>query len=640
MSKILIIEDDPVLLESLADFLLEEGMEVIQAQNGKKGAELAAKELPDLILCDIFMAGINGYETFEKIKQDISTSLIPFIFLSAKAEREDILYGMTIGADDYITKPVDFDELLKRITRRMEKTRETIRRSEIKYHAVFETAHDAILLLRLNDLTIMDANKAACDTLGHSKEEILKTPGRKFIKDVDLHEFITKQDARNWNFKEFKDIETTWIKKNDEQIQIQVSGKCVTLFGEKYLFMIAQDITERKNYEKELILAKEKAEESDRLKTSILSNISHELRTPLNGILGFSELLLEDLRETEFLSMVENIYLSGRRLMSTLNSIITLSQLQAGKVKMVLKEMDLVNTIEAVCLSYKDQIQEKKISLKKELPEGFVAYVDGHLFKQLFQQLFDNAVKFTPQGGITISARTVIQDQLQWQTVEVRDSGIGIEKKNLDMIFEEFRQASEGYDRKFQGSGLGLTISQKICDLMNGRITVESTPGIGTTMTIWLPVATAEKPKPVEPEETELPGHFIPEPQKRDIPLVLLVEDNMINRNLIELFLRPTYQMDHAYDGKTAVRMATQTKYDAVLMDIHLGSGIDGIEATKRIKRIPGYEKTPIIAVTGYTMIGDREKILAEGCTHYIAKPFEKATFLSIIKEAIFGPEK
>lgn len=640
ISKILIIEDDPILLESLADFLVEEGMEVIQAPNGKQGAELAAKELPDLILCDIFMAGMNGYETFEKIKREIATSLIPFIFLSAKAEREDILYGMTIGADDYITKPVDFDELLKRITRRMEKTRETIRRSEIKYHAVFETAHEAILLLRLSDLCIMDANKAACDMLGHSKEEILKTSGRKFIKDVDLSEVIHKQDARNWNFEEFQDIETSWNKKNDEQIQIQVSGKCVMLFGEKYLFMIAQDITERKNHEKELILAKEKAEESDRLKTSILSNISHELRTPLNGILGFSELLLEDLRETEFLSMVENIYLSGRRLMSTLNSIITLSQLQAGKVKMVLKEVDLVNAIETICNSYEDQIQEKKISLKRELPEEFIAFADLPLFKQLFQQILDNAVKFTPQGEIVICVKTIKEDHLQWQTIEVRDSGIGIEKKNIEMIFEEFRQASEGYDRKFQGSGLGLTISRKICDLMNGRISIESTPGTGTICTIWLQATQPEKTKPIEPEETEQPMPFIPELQQREVPLVLLVEDNMINRNLIELFLKPTYRMDHAYDGKTAVEMATQTKYDAVLMDINLGSGIDGIEATKRIKLIPGYEKRPIIAVTGYTMIGDREKILAEGCTHYIAKPFEKAIFLSMIKEAIFGPEK
>jgi len=640
MSKILIIEDDPILIESLAEFLIEEGIEVVTAQSGKQGAELAAKELPDLILCDIFMPGMNGYETFEKIKSDIATSLIPFIFLSARAEREDILYGMTIGADDYITKPVDFDELLKRITRRMEKTRETIRRSEIKYHAVFETVHDAILLLRLSDLSIIDANQAACDMLGHLREELLKTPGRKFIKDVDLTKVIEHQNMKEWNFEEFQNLETTWTKKNDEKIQIQVNGKVIVLFGEKCLFMIAQDITERKYYEKELILAKEKAEESDRLKTSILSNISHELRTPLNGILGFSELLLEDLRETDYISMVENIHLSGKRLMLTLNSIIILSQLQAGKISLKLSQVNLASILDSVCDSYETQVQEKNISLKKSIGEECIAFADLQLFQQLFHQILDNAVKFTSQGGIEIAARTVIEEQLKWQTIEIRDTGIGIKKEHLELIFEEFRQVSEGYARKYQGSGLGLTVSRKICDLMNGRITVESTPGAGSTFTIWLPASETEVATPVVPKKTRPSSEVAPEKQKKEIPHLLLVEDNMINMNLIELFLRPTYRMDYAYDGKTAVQKATETTYDAILMDINLGSGMDGIEATKRIRRIKGYENTPVIAVTGYTMIGDREKILAEGCTHYIAKPFEKATFRAIVREAIFGPGK
>jgi len=205
------------------------------------------------------------------------------------------------------------------------------------------------------------------------------------------------------------------------------------------------------------------------------------------------------------------------------------------------------------------------------------------------------------------------------------------------MIFHEFRQASEGYARKFQGSGLGLTISKRICDMMKGKITVESTPDKGSTFTIWLPAPETEEQVSLQPEESDLALRFASTTSKREVPLVLLVEDNMINRNLIELFLRPTFRMDHALEGKTAVEMATDTKYDAILMDINLGSGMDGIEATKKIKMIPGYDETPIIAVTGYTMIGDREKLIAEGCTHYIAKPFEKAAFLTIVKEAIYG---
>ncbi|MFC2101704.1 response regulator [Bacteroidota bacterium] len=640
MSKILIIEDDPILAESLAEFLQEEGMEAMIAIDGKQGVELASKELPELILCDIFMPKMNGYEVFAKLKSDVSTSLIPFIFLTAKAEREDILYGMTLGADDYITKPIDFDELLPRITKRMAKTRETIRRSEIKYHAVFETAHDAILLIRLSDFCIVDANKAAEDMLGLSREEILETSGKRFIKETDLKELTSKKDSEYLDVIEFHDIESLWKRKDDKPIQIQVNGKLIDLLGENYIFMVARDITEKKNYEQQLILAKEKAEESDRLKTSILSNISHELRTPLNGILGFSELLQEDLKNTEYLPMVENIYLSGKRLMTTLNSIITLSQLQAGKVTIVFKHFDLVSALDNCCKSFEDAIIAKKITLTKEIPEEFIVYTDLQLFKQLFAQIFDNAIKFTNEGRITIRAKTVTEKNIQWQTIEIEDTGVGIDPKFFEIIFQEFRQVSEGYDRKFQGSGLGLTISKRICELMSGKISLASTPKKGTTFTIWLP---STKPEAKSLSEAELKDHSLTTPseeKKREQPLVLLVEDNQINRNLIELFLKPTYKMDHAYEGKTAVKMAQEIKYDAILMDINLGSGIDGIEATKKIKLIPGYETVPVIAVTGYTMIGDKEKLIAEGCTHYIAKPFEKAAFLSIIKEAIYGTEK
>ncbi len=639
MSKILIIEDDPILSESLADFLTEEGMDVVTADNGITGVEVAVKELPDLILCDIFMPRMNGYETFEKLKNNITTSLIPFIFITAKAEREDILYGMTLGADDYITKPVDFDVLLTRITKRMKKNQESIRRNEIKYHAIFETAHDAILLIRMADLCIIDANQSACTILGHSREDILESSGRKFIQGIELKTEIDDQNIRRLDLHAFDNIETVWETKDNKQIQVLVSGKMVNLFSENYLFMVAQDITGRKIYEDQLILAKEKAEESDRLKSSILSNISHELRTPLNGILGFSELLKDELKESEYFPMIDNIYISGKRLMTTLNSIITLSQLQAGKVTMVFKQINLTSLIEGICKLYEETLGEKNLSLKTELPAEIIVRSDIQLFKQLIKEIIDNAVKFTSQGGITIRSNLVTQDAMSWQTIEIEDTGVGIEQEFYEMIFQEFRQASEGYARKFQGSGLGLTISKRICELMNGKITVVSAPGKGSTFTIWLPAHKPENQISQQPEKRDLASKSSPRSKTREVPLVLLVEDNMINRNLIELFLKPTFRMDHAFEGKTAVKMAMETKYDAVLMDINLGSGMDGIEATKKIKAIPEYMETPIIAVTGYTMIGDREKLIAEGCTHYIAKPFEKSAFLAVVNEAIYRLE-
>jgi len=760
MNKILIIEDDKVLLDTLAEFLIAEGFEVIRSLDGEKGIHMAIRELPDLILCDIYMPGKDGYQVFEALKNEVTTSLIPFIFMTAKAEREDILLGMKMGADDYITKPFELSELLSRITNRMEKTRKTIRLSEMKYHAIFETAHDAILLVRLNDLKLIDVNLAACDLLGYNRTQLLETSGRPFLTSMDDRMTREEMLLNSWHLQSFRNIETSWKTADGQTITVEVSGKRLNILGEEVLFMMARDvsdvrekekalyeseernrnlvenigegigivdtrerftflnpaacqifglpykdmigkplpdflskealdlvqrettfrrsggrsiyelqitrpdgtnrwlmvtaspqfnmlgefrgtfgifrdITERKSYESQHIQAKEKAEESDRLKSTILSNISHELRTPLNGILGFSELLQEELKETEYLMMVENIHISGKRLMATLNAIITLSQLQAGKVTIVLKETNLIPAIHSVCKLFSTQLEEKQLTLDIQLESKVLVFTDQQLLKQLLHQLIDNSVKFTQTGGITISGTQVERNGRSWQTLSVSDTGIGIEPEDLEKIFVEFRQVSEGYDRKYQGTGLGLTICRKIAELLSGEITVESTPGSGTTFTLWLPQTPVEQvPEPVIREITipEEPKHVEDDQYK---PSLLLVEDNQVNKNLIELFVKPCYLLDHAFDGQTAVKMASEKRYDAILMDINLGSGIDGIQATRQIKDLPGYERTPVIAVTGYTMIGDREKLLTEGCTHYIAKPFEKSMFLEVIRQAI-----
>ncbi len=326
--------------------------------------------------------------------------------------------------------------------------------------------------------------------------------------------------------------------------------------------------------------------------------------------------------------------------MSTLDSIITLSQLQAGKVTILLKNTNLNAAIKNVYQAFKDKADEKTITLSMDILDDVTAYTDQLLFKQLLQRILDNAIKFTEKGKVVITSRMIMENDVKWQTIRIKDTGIGIDKDFFELIYHEFRQVSEGYNRKFQGSGLGLTISKKTCDLLKGKITLESEPGKGSAFTIWLPASKKAKTHKIKPEEIDT--ILAPAPIKKSIksPVILLVEDNLVNKNLIELFLKPHYKMDHAFDGDSAVSMAKKNRYDGILMDINLGAGMDGIQATRMIKAIPEYENIPIIAVTGYTMIGDREKLLAQGCTHYIGKPFEKANFQAIVRDAIFGKGK
>jgi len=220
--------------------------------------------------------------------------------------------------------------------------------------------------------------------------------------------------------------------------------------------------------------------------------------------------------------------------------------------------------------------------------------------------------------------------------ISISDTGIGVDKDYHELIFQEFRQVSEGFGRKYQGSGIGLTICKKIIDLLEGRITLESNPGKGSSFHIWLPYLSnaiaSGADIPVAPVATESKMA-----EKTELPWVLLVEDNLVNKELTEFFLRKVCRVDYAPDGVTAIEMVKTKKYHAILMDINLGYGINGIETTKEIKKIPGYNDIPVIAVTGYTMSGDKDMLIAQGCSHYLAKPFDQASILEVMKEVLAG---
>ncbi|RPI71352.1 MAG: response regulator, partial [Ignavibacteriales bacterium] len=215
------------------------------------------------------------------------------------------------------------------------------------------------------------------------------------------------------------------------------------------------------------------------------------------------------------------------------------------------------------------------------------------------------------------------------------DTGIGIPKNNLNIIFDPFRQLSEGLSRNFEGAGLGLTVAKKFVEMMNGSIEVESEFGKGSTFLIKFPIFRRTELQPLTMDAKNMKNN-ITEEHKEPQPLqILLVEDDQSNAGVIKFFLESTYAIDSVFRGEDAIEKAASKKYDAVLMDIDLGTGMSGLEAAKKIKKIAGYEGTPIIAVTALAMRGDKEKFLTEGCTHYISKPFKKEDLTRIIKEAI-----
>ncbi|MFH1295787.1 MAG: ATP-binding protein [Bacteroidota bacterium] len=403
--------------------------------------------------------------------------------------------------------------------------------------------------------------------------------------------------------------------------------------------MVLGAVIQKHQDQDELTIARLRAEESDRLKSSILANINHELRTPMTGILGFSEILCEQLGNAEARQMAENIQVSGRRLLSTLNSMIELSQFEAKKALFKLRETKLNELILLTCEPHLAGAKQKKLGFEIYMNESIFSYIDEKLFTQLLNHILENAVKFTHSGRIIVETCNEWEEGRPWSCIRITDTGPGIPAEFHELIFEEFRQVSEGYNRSFEGSGLGLTLAKKIVELMNGKLTLTSHKEKGSTFSIWLPssqLSTSEfqffVKEPVSfPETVECP---VPE-TKKDLPTVLIVEDNRLNSDLILIYLSAQYNCDVARDGESAVEMALNTKYDTILMDIHLGSGIDGMEATRRIRSLSGYQLTPIIAVTGYTMESDKEEIMDSGCSHYLPKPIDKTELSNLIASLV-----
>ncbi len=375
----------------------------------------------------------------------------------------------------------------------------------------------------------------------------------------------------------------------------------------------------------------------NRLKSVFLANMSHELRTPMVGILGFAQILKEQLSGTNNIEMAELLLKSGKRLLTTLESILEFSQLESKQVYINNVKISVAEKINSLVENFTDHLIEKKLSLKLDFKcKELNILADDRLFSQAINNIIDNAIKFTPKGGVCIETDKVMERNIIWGAIRVSDTGIGISREKQKVIFEDFRQASEGKSRNFEGNGLGLTVAKKIIEILNGYITVESEPGMGSQFTIYLPAIVPENNKTKEFFiSSNHNGNGKRNNDENHSPEILLVEDNEMNKEVVKIYLKNICKVDYAKDDKTAIQLSSQKHYSIVLMDINLGNGLSGIEVMRKIKEINGYKDIPFVALTGYAMHGDKEKLLDEGCSHYLAKPFMKKDLIELIENLL-----
>ncbi len=252
---------------------------------------------------------------------------------------------------------------------------------------------------------------------------------------------------------------------------------------------VDEDISEKKKAEIDLLTAKEKAEESDKLKSSLLSNMSHEFRTPLSGIMGLTQILMNEIADPSLSEMIKDIYVSGKRLMDTLNGVLNLSQFDVIEASANIITTNLSEILVKMIKPYDDIAKNKFLEFKLEiLRKQLYTAVDPELLQQAIGFIIDNAIKFTSKGSVTIILDSVYENGEKWAAIKIRDTGIGISQNNLQLIFKAFRQASEGFNRKYEGIGLGLTLAERIVSIMHGKIKVESMLLNGSTFTILIPL--------------------------------------------------------------------------------------------------------------------------------------------------------
>lgn len=503
-----------------------------------------------------------------------------------------------------------------------------LKESEEKYRKAFLTSPDSI---NINDIggLFVDINEGFTSITGYEREDVIGKSSQEINLWAIPEDRVRLVNELRENGKVFN-LETQFRIKDGTFKTALMSASIVKINGEPHILSITRDISERKKMEAELIIAKEKAEESDKLKSAFLANMSHEIRTPMNAILGFSNLLSDDdLNNEDKKDFISIINKKGNDLLNLINDILDISKIDANQLSLQFTQGDinkLFLEIYSVFSSMDEYSDRKPVELRigRLLPTNQYIITDFARIKQVLNNLISNAIKFTETGFIEFGAYVNDDEDLEFY---VQDTGIGISPENQINIFERFRQADISLTRRYEGTGLGLSICKGIVKLLKGELWVVSALNEGSTFYFKIPYV------PYEIENTE-------EKNIKNMTynwsgkVILIVEDDLYNSKLILNILKNSKASCLlAENGEEAIEMFKQNpQIDIILMDIQLPD-VNGYDVTRAMKKIN--PTIPVIAQTAFAFAEDKKYSLEIGCDDYIAKPLEKSMLLEIINKHI-----
>jgi PAS domain S-box-containing protein len=569
--------------------------------------------------------GIEDIYELTYIRKDASRFPAIVSVTALRDDQGEIIGYLLIGTDNTARKQVEAERMV---------LDQRVRDQQFYTRSLIESNIDALITTDPRGI-ITDVNKQMEALTGCTRDELIGAPFKDYFTDPERAEAGIKLVLGE---SKVTDYELTARARDGKETVVSYNA---TTFHDRDrklqgVFAAARDVTERKRYEESL-------QQANRAKSVFLANMSHELRTPLNAIMGYSEMLQEEAAEQHlngFGADLEKINGAGRHLLALINDILDLSKIEAGKMELFLETFDVANMIDEVASTIRPMVEKNANTLHIERAESLKAmHADQIKVRQGLFNLLSNAAKFTHDGSITLEVEREVMEGNDWIVFRVTDTGIGMSREQILKLFQDFTQADASTTRKFGGTGLGLALTRRFCQIMGGDVTVHSAPGEGSIFTIKLPAVVAEinqEPSTdatgVEPVMTVATGGNGPgaEQTAPSETCVLVIDDDPVQRDLMQRFLtKEGFCVRTAPGGEAGLRLARDLQPVAITLDVMMPE-MDGWSVLSALKSDATVCDIPVVMVT---MLDDPERGFTLGASDYITKPVDRHRLSRILKK-------